>query len=1373
MRGLLVLLVWPALAQTTATDFRDGGFPLDTWQILPPFASNGQTSGKVSRQPANGSGAYQLQFDMSASGGTKQNPADIAFAVINTKAIYTPAVQGPLASIDYSEEGHSLSSPSAAQNTGPALRQNGKIYVLRSLIAANSTQWTPVSQTGITADLFVQLTGTSGSFFNNGSHPDFSGAGPNKGATIEFGMWRGLESTDQCSSTYYCYPNNTDLNSSQGVDSWHIVLHQATYTRTNSLLPNPGSSADPVSTATGEYYEESRDASYTGGLLSFSRYYATFLLTSGVSSALGANWMHNFDLSAVVSGADAWVTLFRGRRVHFTFVSGAWQPDATDKIRCQFASASGGYQFLEPLENRIYSFSSTGQLTSIADRNGNAVTITRSASSPGPDSVSDNFGHTLSFVYSAGMLAKVQDQGGRTITFTHLGNDLTAVTGFDGKTTSFSYTPPSLLNSKTLADGSMVLRQTFDAKTSQVTAQTDSRGQTTKLATDATGKTTITTPSGVASSQTNLAQANLTGYTDGEGASSALAYDKSNRFAGFTDRLGDSTSFTYQPETGRVASITNAAGYTNSYAYASQTQALFNFYNAVKWIDANGNPILYGFDSAGNVLSYTDVIGAKTVYTYNPRGQMTSYINPSGAIWTYTYASDGTKSSETNPSGGVTTYTYDNQKRVVGQTNPDTSTLLFSYDSMDHLVSSTNEIGKTITSTYDIAGNIASVTDANQTLSATRDGNGRVTSVQVASGKASVIGYDPDGRIQQVTAPTGEPVQLAFSKTNRLTGITDCQGFGIGFAWNKEGALNSVADGGGVKWNLNTDQLGLVTRVTSPSSRAFAFTWDKTGRLIAETDALNQVTAYTRDAAGRLVGVSAPGGLATAIARDSLGHITSLTDPAGNAWKRTYDAQGRLKTETDPLGRVTSYAYDSRNRRASVITPEGSLAFTYNGVGDVIRRLYSDGTDLHYTISDSAVQSAGDGFQVTYDFGNSVVASNGLLIGRDASYRMASVAFAPGKAVQYAYDCRGLLSQITDWAGGVTQFTWDNTRRMSTIQRANGVITQYGYDADGRLTAVTESLNGSVLSSVQLTCDAAGRITSANRNVPQSPVPAPGTIQFTYDAANQRTDATYDGVGRPTQAGGRTYTWDGASRLTSYSGPDGAASFTYDGTGMRIASSTAAGNLSYVWNFAYPLPSISVLRNDSGDYRYIVALPGGELLYTLEAADNSRHFFHFDEMGSTVFLSDDGGNVTDTYDATPYGEQVDHTGSSDNPFTWQGQWGVMQEGSTGLFLMGLRYYDSASGRFLTKDPAPGLDPKTSNPYQFALENPLGQVDPMGEGAGARRQANRAESEFGQFVLGLRIPIGPPGKNETAAPRLARRIFQFLYGQPAPKETSYE
>ena len=98
-----------------------------------------------------------------------------------------------------------------------------------------------------------------------------------------------------------------------------------------------------------------------------------------------------------------------------------------------------------------------------------------------------------------------------------------------------------------------------------------------------------------------------------------------------------------------------------------------------------------------------------------------------------------------------------------------------------------------------------------------------------------------------------------------------------------------------------------------------------------------------------------------------------------------------------------------------------------------------------------------------------------------------------------------------------------------------------------------------------------------------------------------------------------------------------------------------------------------------------------------------------------MLLTDSTGAVTDTYAISIYGDTVTQTGSTANPFTWQGKFGVMREGATSMYYLRARYYDSAPARFLSRDPLSSSDPRRINPYPFVSGNPMehgpGGMDP--------------------------------------------------------------
>ena len=54
-------------------------------------------------------------------------------------------------------------------------------------------------------------------------------------------------------------------------------------------------------------------------------------------------------------------------------------------------------------------------------------------------------------------------------------------------------------------------------------------------------------------------------------------------------------------------------------------------------------------------------------------------------------------------------------------------------------------------------------------------------------------------------------------------------------------------------------------------------------------------------------------------------------------------------------------------------------------------------------------------------------------------------------------------------------------------------------------------------------------------------------------------------------------------------------------------------------------------------------------------ANISQSSLSYDALGFTRALVDGAGQLTDSYDYTPYGELLRHTGSSDNSFLFTGE----------------------------------------------------------------------------------------------------------------------
>ncbi|MEW6155761.1 MAG: RHS repeat-associated core domain-containing protein, partial [Actinomycetota bacterium] len=73
----------------------------------------------------------------------------------------------------------------------------------------------------------------------------------------------------------------------------------------------------------------------------------------------------------------------------------------------------------------------------------------------------------------------------------------------------------------------------------------------------------------------------------------------------------------------------------------------------------------------------------------------------------------------------------------------------------------------------------------------------------------------------------------------------------------------------------------------------------------------------------------------------------------------------------------------------------------------------------------------------------------------------------------------------------------------------------------------------------------------------------------------------------------------------------------------------------------------------------------------------------------------------------PYGELATSTGTATTPLRFAGEY---TDAETGFVYLRARYYDPATGQFLTRDPLVDL---TREPYSYVRGNPLNATDPLG------------------------------------------------------------
>jgi RHS repeat-associated protein len=230
--------------------------------------------------------------------------------------------------------------------------------------------------------------------------------------------------------------------------------------------------------------------------------------------------------------------------------------------------------------------------------------------------------------------------------------------------------------------------------------------------------------------------------------------------------------------------------------------------------------------------------------------------------------------------------------------------------------------------------------------------------------------------------------------------------------------------------------------------------------------------------------------------------------------------------------------------------------------------------------------------------------------------------------------------------------------------------------------------------------------------IPTATGSATPTVTATVTATTtcSAIDYTYDNNGNLTTesrcGAATTYTYDSDNRLTSVVAGGVTTSMVYDYDGNLVQKTVGGQVTRYVYaGGPAPVAEINVTANTEKDF----IQANGRTWGVMEATSNT--YFHHDAIGSVVALSNESGQVTDTYEYEPFGKVLQHQGTSTNDYQFVGGYGVRKLNDT-LDTMGVRQYSETVGRFTTQDPI-GRKGSGTNLFRYVTNRPLYNVDPKG------------------------------------------------------------
>jgi RHS repeat-associated protein len=227
------------------------------------------------------------------------------------------------------------------------------------------------------------------------------------------------------------------------------------------------------------------------------------------------------------------------------------------------------------------------------------------------------------------------------------------------------------------------------------------------------------------------------------------------------------------------------------------------------------------------------------------------------------------------------------------------------------------------------------------------------------------------------------------------------------------------------------------------------------------------------------------------------------------------------------------------------------------------------------------------------------------------------------------------------------------------------------------------------------------------------------TENYDYDACDQLT--SFDGAGfeydmngnlakkRDLMAGDMIYKFNYANRLREVLFADGTkAQYSYKSDGMRVSQTDRTGKITnYYWDNSN-IPEALNEGDEEGNIT-LTLFPGTGFKSTRNSSQNSTQwrFFITDHLGSVIALTDNNGIVTDEYEYDEYGTLINTKGTSHNPYKYIGQ---QYDETTGLIYLRARYYDSETGRFVSRDP---IGIKSDLNHYLYTNNPIIYYDILG------------------------------------------------------------
>lgn len=926
----------------------------------------------------------------------------------------------------------------------------------------------------------------------------------------------------------------------------------------------------------------------------------------------------------------------------------------------------------------------------------------------------------------------------------------TSVTDPLSRVTSYGYDNADRLLTVTAPDpdggGSLTSPVTTYAynKMDSVTSVTDPLGnvtsttydnlqrQTQITAPDPDGGGSLTSP---VTTYTYNAQGVLSKITDPLSHDTTFGYDDHGRRTTVTNHESKTTTTAYD-NLNRVTSVTTPDPDGAGSQTASVTSYTYDRWGQVTRItDPRNGQTNFTYDTVGNLLTLDDASGNTTTLTYDGLSRVTAETNELNKTRAFTYdtASNLVRSFDRN--GRVTRYGRDNLGRLIEETwydgsTPPTATAVTTTEGGPHdevqRVGHTGASYGTFTLSFDgqttgtitynasadtvrtALENLSNIDSGDITVTKTQNGpsthewqivfRGSKAGTNVAQITINIAGLMPSPTAIQSTDTQGSASNSEV-QTITISGATGGT-FRLTFGTEQTSGLAYNASAGTVESALEAlsgiDNVTVTGSAGGPYTITFGGTQSNTNVVQISADVtnltngtLNRTISYTYDAASQLTSTSDPDS-SYAYTYDNVGRVLTVSN-SGTSGVPTvvltsaYNANGRRTSLSATRGGTNDflnlYTYDNLSRLTRVDQTGNGGATVANKRADFEYNAVSEFTKITRQVKPSSTWNEVATSTFTYDTLNRLT----------------------------ALDHKHSTTDIANY-----DWTYDALNRVTQFSSGDGT-SDYTYDKESQLTATDHSFQ----SDESFTYDATGNRTNGSYTVgTNNRMTSDGTYNYTYDDEGNRLTRTKISDSSLTE-----YTWDHRNRLTKVverAGGTGTAitkqtDYKYDVFDRRISKSYdadgAGGGSAVVSRYVYDGSTIALQFDGSNTltHRYFHG-PVVDQILADEDASNNILWPLSDNLGTVRDLVNDSGAVQNHLKYDSFGKVTAESNSAvDHLFAFAGR---ERDEETGLQYHRARYYDPATGRFLSLDPS-GFAAGDANLARYVGNGVTNALDPSG------------------------------------------------------------